>query len=1002
MTLHSLARPTRSAPSRPVHHARGYVLVVVLMLVAAMAGAITLVIQRQRAAAHVAGDVLASRRVFHATDGLARAALELSNVFLRDRPGATSTDLQTFLNAQQAALTPPGFTLELFDVSEVGPGRLAPVPNGPYKNMNAFQQVVGINVRLREDRSGAAAEISSQVILGSVSMFQFFAFIDGYAYLHSGSGAAYAGRIHANGNLCFGNVFAEQVTSAGSFYVSGSHGCNGERTNAGHTWNATVNGARIARAPLVNGLADLSNPSLFESVRSCANGAPFTGSLDCDRDLGTQGGSTDIAEEQWVAMSRTKFGDQLKDQSHGVRALRVPITGRPLAQNGRNASHVPVSNHENSRFLIDPIIPSHIASGEPADVREQKLAYKADIRILNGVWFKRDPSDPTSLGTPIWSDHPGHFYLSALDAWEGDTGRAAGQADLFMGSSVPRGYSYYPTDGNDTNLGLSTAATPAGASSAGQIDNNTWDRPVLSYGTLERRSAGGRPYWTPGYFALEGNEDRSVEVVPPRITYYAQTASTQAERLQGTRSGYRDGWAEVGLYKSHVAASTARASFFSAMGRTEPSASGMKNHQLPNMLPINFDVGALARALDNTGVGELGTHFSSSTFNGIVWIGSAWPGQLRGMSANPALAQTPGHWPYQGGQMDCPGRTPSEPDPVLDDTSDLPRLCQQPFHDATYSRDAFGFAQGANPSAAGLSNVEDTPRVPSFTVHSRLERYQMALPYAFCTDTAPASITDARLVQAPGSETAIGTILGGNAAFLGSGPAVHQPFVAPQCDRYRSGPSSTRVRAFPNVVRVINGSNLQGFPKGLTIATNLPMVVLGDYNRTSTPRDAPSAAPKSRCTNGDSNCFTPSLLAGDTITLQSTAWRDENAPWNRHIAALKHRRQAGDTYLHTAVLTGWLESHQTTPSAGSRDELPYVLRPTEAWPNGVVRELRGSMVIAHHAQFGVRFDWSGDNSSNGRAGKQSAYDYNFDLPINQPPGAPELRMTAIRRFSQTR
>lgn len=945
---------------------RGYMLIVVMMLALVMAGSLSVFMARTRDNAHVSADVVASRRVFHAADGVSRAALELANQYLRQNSLATPAQLQAHLTSEAATVTPPGYTLEPItpsgppiEVIELGAAQLAPLPNGPYRNMNARQQNVGIRVRLRENRSGVASEVSNQVILGTVSMFQFFAFIDGYAYVFSGTGVKYAGRIHANGNICFGSVYAEQITTADGFYLAGSSGCRGEHNNN----QVRASRSFIASGPLPNGANDIlsglsaSATALFRSVVS--------GGTHYDRD---DNSGSDIAESTWLSRSRGRFNGQLQDRSHGVTPLKVPITGTPLTQSGRNASHTRVSNLGNSRFLVDPIVPSHVRTGEPADVREQKFAYKADIRILNGVWYLKNASDPTRLGTPIWSDHPGTFDATDdMDHW-GNAPTGVGQADLYPGN-VPRYYSYYRTDGDAANIGFSGTAVNALPTSDSQVVNNTWDRPVVSYGSLWRgRIGGGRPYWVPGYLPLNGST-RSIS-----------RAATHAERLQATRSGYRDGWAEVGMvgdiYDPDRPGSRAR--YLASVGRPSSLANWQSNYVgFANMLPMNFDVGAFSRALQNTGTGELGTHIDMSTFNGIVWIGSTWPGQSNGYAATDAATGPPALWPDQGAQGDCDTTS------TVNGTNltHLQSRCRQPFHNTGYD------------GSSAVTAVVRANNAPLFSAGANNTRYQMALPYALCSDSAVSGAAR-NYITPGGSEASIGAQSLNNSANTTS---MNRVFEVPDCARYRASHADNerRVRAFANAVRVINGHSLEDFPLGLTIATNLPMVVLGDYNVTSTPANQPGVT-YPRCDTGASPCYTPALLAGDTITLQSSDWEDDEAPWNRPIGVNRGARRAGDTRYHFAALTGWLES-----DAGFRDELPYVLRPTEDWRD-VRRNVRGSLVIGYNSAFGVRFRWDGANSTDNDRYKINTYDYNLDVPSNQPPGAPELRVTAIRRFSQRR
>lgn len=69
------------------------------------------------------------------------------------------------------------------------------------------------------------------------------------------------------------------------------------------------------------------------------------------------------------------------------------------------------------------------------------------------------------------------------------------------------------------------------------------------------------------------------------------------------------------------------------------------------ILPVNFDVKTLADAMAQTGNGELGSHFDGgASFNGIIWIGSYWPGQTDGLGGG-----VPQPWPAQGENWNSDG-----------------------------------------------------------------------------------------------------------------------------------------------------------------------------------------------------------------------------------------------------------------------------------------------------------------------------------------------------------
>jgi hypothetical protein len=295
----------------------------------------------------------------------------------------------------------------------------------------------------------------------------------------------------------------------------------------------------------------------------------------------------------WMADAIADWGGQLKDAAHDVQPLKLPVLNPPSAQEGRSADGTATANTTTMRFLVDPVLVT-----DDASIRAQKLALKADLRIINGVWYLRNPANPVTMGTPIWSDHPG---VHSTPAQEGVqlAGAAVGQSTLFGASARPQRYSYYSTD------------------SGGQLSYAAGTRAVVSYGTLFRDGTGAYPIWRPGMRCDDG------AVVDATTTLAACTATpaaaTSEQRLlHGTRSGFRDAIAEYG-----------------SGGPFSNSAS-----HTANVLPLNFDVGALQDALADTGAFELGKVLSDAghTFNGIVYIAATWPGSM----ASPPLANLQG------------------------------------------------------------------------------------------------------------------------------------------------------------------------------------------------------------------------------------------------------------------------------------------------------------------------------------------------------------------------
>ena len=978
---------------------RAYALPLTLMLAGILAAAFTLYVARLEGMTSTQRLALKRRQAFYAADAVARAAVEVASPELSRLPppdDATAANpallavfeqkqidaVQAVLDARKADFTPAGYLVHSSAVGDLGERKVAELKSGPFKGMIAQQQPFSIAVEVSHTGDGGSvASMKSQVVRGTISMFQFFTFIDGYAYLYTGSGTRYAGRTHANGNICIGSgndFYVERATASGGFYVSRSKGCRKEKR-----YHESERGAVVATRPLVDGLAQLACTIGDTSPASCVGlwqraGTNGKSDQQFDRDGnndandGTPYSSgTDRAPAEWRTASLARWNGQVQDSAHGVTPLRVPISGIPVVQAGRDASHNLVDNTTKSRFLIDPML-----ANEPADVRSQKLAFKADIRILNGVWYVRDPAQPQRLGRPIWSDHPGDYRrheredvmvedAAALDgtvravaSTNVDSGRV-GQQDLFAANARPKRFSYYQTAANSKAL----------------ITVDTAARPVISYGNLRPTGTGASKRWYPGYLAFD-NANK---------VWRLQDANTVRKLLQGTRSGFRDGWMQVGAYRNDAdTGNTQRANLGIATTAIGTVDGEIRRSFMFNMLPTNFDVEAFAAALKDTSARELGSYFTAAApFNGVVWIGNTWPGIERGYSNAFASTKPPEFWPFQGRQTD-----PDQP----------------------------GFGASSNmlksifDSTEPLTDFKITAlERPRFSTSNDIKNvvFQTALPFNLCTDV------DSNVAVTSFTSTARGSLSSDVDTLANTTTAAE--FRQSPCARYldrditdtKWGPtpqggfvaaSATNfvTAARSNSVRVHNGRDIDrvAFPKGLTIATNLPVYLLGDFNSTSVAADKPSAARSILSTKEIVN-WRPALIAADTVAYQSADWSDEGALWNVGIDTSKTNRArlAASTVYNFEVLAGWLESD----GRGNRDEVTYFTRLLEDWaPAG--RTERGSRVIGFASSFGLRFDWNGESNGDSNAGKLGAYDYHLDLPENQPPGAPRFQVTAIETF----
>jgi len=404
-------------------------------------------------------------------------------------------------------------------------------------------------------------------------------------------------------------------------------------------------------------------------------------------------------------------------------------------------------------------------------------------------------------------------------------------------------------------------------------------------------------------------------------------ANTPGQLLQGTRSGFRDGWGEVGTQRNNDGE------------RTNLGLGDFDSEKYPlfNHLPVNFNIAAFKAALADTASRELGDIFGAGRpFNGIVYITNTWPGWNNGMAAG-ATATTPSFWPYHGANEDCEIGGTANYQPL--ETTITPS------------------AQVTTAQWAGLAAGEH-----AWDLRNR--PYEQALPFPLCSGNTTRPDWN---------------------NWAGAGA----PFKVANCDRYTNTglDADDQLYSRPNSVRLFNGGDFTGteWPDGLTIASNLPVFILGNYNNTSVSSDVPGTLTAN---------WKPALVAADTVSLQSSNWDDELSPWNLTIRRNRtaNYRTAGNSIYHFQILAGWLVS-----AGGSRDEVTYFNRLMENW-GGITREVRGSIVIGFNSQYGMRFDWDGDNCSDDGTNKTYMYDYNLDAIDRQPPGAPKYTVNAVRSW----
>ncbi|MCP4504666.1 MAG: hypothetical protein GY822_32580 [Deltaproteobacteria bacterium] len=610
------------------------------------------------------GDMLRRRKAFYACDGLSRAVVSLSQGYFSicgencDTAGLSAFvgDVTNLLAAEYQVNT-----FELEKTGDTQDGK--PLPSGPFKGMNAKLDNIKMIIQAEHSSMGYRCNTAQEISLGKVALFQFYVFSDTYFDGHPGPTMTLEGRAHINYDACpGGNIRASKITVAGNLRAGNNRNC---------------------RYVQWNGMAIKDGSGAYQSLNT--------------------GNDSDVAG--WHNRALSTWDSNALDQVHAVPKLRPPFVGSPFTQNGANATDgkdeetlnattvqkASETNNENLRFLVDPV-----RSADAEDVKKQKFAWLADIRIINGTWYKNDGSFP---GIPIWSDHPGSFSLSNASLKSGLAlqGSQKGQKTIVDAQGLdeaPMRYSMYAYE-NDGAGAFNKLRRASNGSTYGD-GGLAAPSPVVSYGTVKRHAAPGdiytsAPYWTSASWIteelcrLDANPHTSVNLtnyfaaasvaVPPVLATalggtnltFARSPTGDGQGLvispngQGIvsepafrdaanyeRTNYRtpaeitrvtceqasdNAVAGLGIGREDILLNATRGGFFDGHRGGHYTAMADTPYRA-QVLPMNFDLEAFQMAMQETTNGELGAYFAGGTaFNGIVWISYPYPGSLTGLSA---------------------------------------------------------------------------------------------------------------------------------------------------------------------------------------------------------------------------------------------------------------------------------------------------------------------------------------------------------------------------------
>jgi hypothetical protein len=171
-------------------------------------------------------------------------------------------------------------------------------------------------------------------------------------------------------------------------------------------------------------------------------------------------------------------------------------------------------------------------------------------------------------------------------------------------------------------------------------------------------------------------------------------------------------------------------------------------------------------------------------------------------------------------------------------------------------------------------------------------------------------------------------------------------------------------------VRLVDGLQLPSL--GLTVVTEMPLYVWGNYNQTNAAN------------LGTSNTTTtlPAQLVGDAITVLSTNWTDANST---AIMDVLGARVASSTTVNAAILAGEVFTSGGNYSGGMENFVRFL----EDWSSATFT-YNGSMVKMFPSVYATNF-WGKANVYSPPS-RNWSFDFNFNNPVKLPPLTPGLQL----------
>jgi PilX N-terminal len=379
---------------------QGFILIAALLLLFLLSGVAVGVMMLTNSEIRIGGNDKESNMAFYgAESGMEKLTSDLSALYQANQaPSAAAIQNLTNTPPNSSMVGPMTYAETItFPVDAAGnplPPKSQVISSGPNAGLTAL--IIPMTLQVNALRpSNAAANITRNVEVALIPVFQFGVFSDSDLSYFPGPPFAFAGRVHTNGNF-FPTpnsgplIFGSKITVVGE--IVRDFMANGYGTTSSYNGNVYV--------PNANGGCDLAIARV---------GAPLGGETNClSYDKTSESWQSGIppagnANPTWISTSTVSFNGFIGNpRSTGVKKLILPFVQGGSSQ-------------------IEIVRKPPAAEVATSTLGASRLYNKANIRVL--------------LATKLKDLHP-ERSVAALDAEDVDLGAASVAGTLFGGDAV--------------------------------------------------------------------------------------------------------------------------------------------------------------------------------------------------------------------------------------------------------------------------------------------------------------------------------------------------------------------------------------------------------------------------------------------------------------------------------------------------------------------------------------------------------------------------------------